>query len=167
MLNLYISFRIYCHKHRTMFANKSLSQTASFQISKYIFLFTRPLDTFFVYLRLPLDIEPKLPQTQITTLQTFPFGDPFVEGDLFLCRVSPLRTVDAIDDSLFDFLQPVQNSFEIEPTPVIINPPKPRTKIIIQNPANKKIINKPIINSEYCRPTWVRSQHWIYQVCPF
>ncbi|KAH0820561.1 hypothetical protein MTP99_019220 [Tenebrio molitor] len=60
--------------------------------------------------------------------------------------VSPLRTVDAIDDSLFDFLQPVQNNFELETTPVIINSPKPRTKIIIQNP-NKKIVNKPIVNT--------------------
>lgn len=64
--------------------------------------------------------------------------------------VSPLRTVDGIDDSLFDFLQPVQENIEVEAVPVIINQPKPRTKIIIQNPANNKIINKSIINSK-CR----------------
>ncbi|RZC41218.1 uncharacterized protein BDFB_001189 [Asbolus verrucosus] len=56
--------------------------------------------------------------------------------------VSPLRTVDAIDDSLFDLLQPVQNNFELEAAPVVLNPPKPR-KIIIQNPVHKKAVNKP------------------------
>ncbi|XP_044256413.1 uncharacterized protein LOC123006192 isoform X2 [Tribolium madens] len=61
--------------------------------------------------------------------------------------VSPLRTVDAIDDSLFDFLQPLQEKVEVETVPVIINQPKARTKIIIQNPANNKTINKQIINT--------------------
>ncbi|XP_019872604.2 cyclic AMP-responsive element-binding protein 3 isoform X2 [Aethina tumida] len=56
---------------------------------------------------------------------------------------SMINSIDSLDDPiLMSFLEPTQN-VQVE-TPVVVKPPVKPTKILIQNPNNKRVIAKPI-----------------------
>lgn len=68
-----------------------------------------------------------------------------------ICRASVLSSIDSFDDPmLMSLLEPIPNvQFETQTIPAFVKTPvqKQPTKILIQNPNNKKFIAKPMINA--------------------